>query len=62
MSKPPPSLAPGRFAEVSSIAPGGPGRFDAEVHPDGPSAGNPTAATCRPYGVARPKRPVRIRT
>ena len=41
MSKPAPSLAPGRFADVSSIAPAGPGRFEAEVHPDWTLGGKP---------------------
>ena len=41
MSKPAPSLAPGPFADVSSIAPAGPGRFEAEVHPDWTLGGKP---------------------
>jgi acyl-coenzyme A thioesterase PaaI-like protein len=41
MSKPAPSLAPGRFAEVSAIAPAGLGRFEAEVHPDWTLGGKP---------------------
>jgi acyl-coenzyme A thioesterase PaaI-like protein len=41
MSKPAPSLAPGRFADVSSITPAGPGRFEAEVHPDWTLGGKP---------------------
>ena len=41
MSKPAPSLSPGRFADVSSIAPAGPGRFETEVHPDWTLGGKP---------------------
>lgn len=41
MSKPVPGLAPARFADVSSLAPAGPGRFDAEVHPEWTIGGKP---------------------
>jgi|SRR5271165_873599 len=41
MSRPAPRLAPGRFADVSAIAAAGPGRFEAEVHPDWTLGGKP---------------------